>query len=194
MWLSILEIFLEDVKLFQGWKDLLLTKKKTSCKKHLEAFKVMIKEMGGVLQVLMEETCWIIQLWRVSWVFWVRSKWFFWPNFSELWESPYTHRKLTGSHEHDDFQTELAMAIELMKTSFLQNHGVSYCDFSVGNTIELYLDFVEHLRPRSILNLHLYSSISIFLWLKKSLGAPSRLTPKHFDPVPVFGANKKLQP
>ena len=55
------------------------------------------------------------------------------------------------------------MAIELMKTSFLQNHGVSYCDFSVGNTIELYLDFVEHLRPRSILNLHLYSSISIFL-------------------------------
>jgi len=50
--------FFEDVKLFQGWKDLFLTKKKTSCKKHLEAFKVMIKEMGGgVLQVLMEETC-----------------------------------------------------------------------------------------------------------------------------------------
>lgn len=60
MWLSILDIFLEDVKLFQGWKDLLLTKKKISCKKHLEAFKVMVKEMGGVLQVLMEETCWII--------------------------------------------------------------------------------------------------------------------------------------
>lgn len=39
--------FFEDVKLFQGWKDLFLTKKKTSCKKHLEAFKVMIKEMGG---------------------------------------------------------------------------------------------------------------------------------------------------
>ena len=195
MWLSILDIFLEDVKLFQGWKDLLLTKKKTSCKKHLEAFKVMVKEMGGGItgfdgRNLLNHP--IVE--GVMFFFWVTNKWFISANFSELWESPYTHRKLTRSHEHDEFQAELAMAIELMKTSFLQNHGVSYCDFSVGNTIELYLDFVEHLRPRSILNLHLYSSISIFLWLKKSLGAFPGWPRNILIRSQFLGPTKKLQP
>ena len=75
-------------------------------------------------------------------------------------------QKTHMEHEHHDFQTEIVMAIDLMKASEKQNHGVKYCDVSFGNNIELYLSFVEHLRLRFILNLHLYSSISIFLWLK----------------------------